>query len=195
MDVRTTTLLEGTQQLAVHARDSAGNMQASTPVTVRIDNTAPGRVTPALEGGDGWRNTNDFVGIWTNPPEEDRAPSVAAQYRLCPSAGGACTTGEAAGDGIARLPIQVPGSGTWSVSMWRKDGAGNADPATASEALTLRYDPEPPQLAFDAVSTSDPTLVSAPVSDKISGLADGRIEISAAGSDSWRTLATTKDGE
>jgi hypothetical protein len=96
--------------------------------------------------------------------------------------GDPCTTSETAGNDIGRLPVQVPGAGTWTVLMWRKDAAGNADPATASDPVTLRYDPEPPQLAFDAPSSSDPTLVSVPVTDKVSGLADGSIEISPAGS-------------
>ena len=82
----------------------------------------------------------------------------------------------------------------WSVSVWRRDAAGNADPATASDPVTLRYDPEPPQVAFDAPSGTDPTLVSAPVTDRVSGLADGTIEISAAGSNTWQTLDTHVDG-
>ena len=54
--------------------------------------------------------------------------------------------------------------------------------------MTLRYDPDPPQLGFEQPPASDPTLISVPVTDKTSGLADGRIEISPAGSDTWRTL-------
>ena len=79
------------------------------------------------------------------------------------------------------------------MSLWRRDAAGNADPATASDPVTLRYDPEPPQIAFDVSSGSDPTLVTAPVSDKVSGLADGTIELSAAGSNTWQTLDTRQD--
>ncbi|MDP8909851.1 MAG: carboxypeptidase-like regulatory domain-containing protein, partial [Chloroflexota bacterium] len=130
---------------------------------------------------------------WTNPPENDRAPIVAAQYKLCSAAGGACTQGEQSGSDIARVPIQLPAPGEWTVAVWRRDAAGNADPAAVSDAATLRYDPEPPQVAFDAVSPSDPTLVSAAVVDKVSGLADGAIEISAAGSNTWHTLETQKE--
>ena len=60
--------------------------------------------------------------------------------------------------------------------------------------VTLRYDPEPPQIAFDAPAAGDPTLVSAAVSDGVSGVADGSIEISAAGSNTWQTLDTHQDG-
>jgi hypothetical protein len=192
--VDTTRLPDGTQTLTVDPQDSAGNVAASPPATIRVDNTAPARVTTSLTGGDAWRNTNDFSLAWANPDEGDRAPIVAADYKLCPAAGGACTQGEAPGDGIAALPMPVTAPGQWTLSIWRRDAAGNADPATVSDPVTLRYDPDPPQLAFDPNSTSDPTLISVPVTDAVSGLADGAIEISAAGSDTWQTLATQKDG-
>lgn len=190
----TRRLSEGTQQLTVQALDAAGNVGASEPVTVRVDNSAPPRVGVGVDGGDAWRNRNDFMLSWTNPPESDRAPISAAEYKLCPATGSGCSQGEKTGDGIAGLPVQVPAPGEWTVSVWRRDAAGNADPATASDPVTLRYDPEPPQIAFEPPSSSDPTLVSAPVTDKVSGLADGSIEISAAGSNTWQTLDTHVDG-
>lgn len=193
ISVDTKSFPEGTQQLVVQAQDTAGNVGDSAPITVRIDQTAPARVGVNVDGGDAWRNQNNFVLTWTNPPENDRAPIVAAEYKLCPASGG-CSQGEQVGDGIASLPVQVPGAGVWTVSVWRKDAASNADPASASDPVTLRYDPEPPQVAFDTPSGSDPTLVSAPVIDKVSGLADGTIEISAAGSNTWQTLDTHVDG-
>ncbi len=192
--VKTSELSEGTQPLVVQPHDTAGNVGTSAPTTVRIDNTAPARVGVAVDGGDAWRNRNDFVLRWTNPPENDRAPVAAAAYKLCPAPNGGCTQSEQAADGIASLPVQVPGSGEWTVSIWRRDAAGNADQATASDPVMLRYDPEPPQLAFDAPSASDPTLVSAPVTDKVSGMAGGTIEISAAGSNTWQTLNTETKG-
>jgi hypothetical protein len=194
IDVDTRRFADGSQPVVVQVQDTAGNFGASAAVTARIDNTPPGRVGVAVDGGDAWRNQNDFAVSWTNPPESDRAPIVAAEYKLCPASGGACAQGEKAGDGIASLPIQVPGPGQWTLSVWRRDAAGNADPATASDPVTLRYDPEPPQVAFDPPSSSDPTLVSATVVDKVSGLADGTIEISAAGSGTWQTLDTHNDG-
>lgn len=192
--VDTHRLADGTQQITVQPLDTAGNVGSSDPITARIDNTAPARVGVGVDGGDAWRNQNNFALTWANPPENDRAPIVAAQYKLCAASGGGCSQVEQGGDGIASLPIQVPGAGEWTVSVWRRDAAGNADPATASDPVTLRYDPEPPQLAFDTPSSSDPTLVTVPVTDKVSGLADGVIEMSAAGSNTWQTLDTQKDG-
>jgi len=194
IDVDTRRFSDGSQPVSVQVQDTAGNFGASPPLTAHIDNTAPERVGVGIDGGDAWRNQNDFTLSWTNPPENDRAPIVAADYKLCSAAGGSCSQAEKAGDGIVSVPIAVPDAGEWTVSLWRRDAAGNADPATASDPVTLRYDPEPPQVAFDALSGSDPTLVSAPVVDKVSGLADGRIEISAAGSNTWQTLDTHVDG-
>ena len=148
----------------------------------------------SVEGGDQWRNSNDFALAWTNPTEVDRAPIAAAAYKLCSAGAGSCNQGEQAGEAISRLAVQAPGPGEWTVSVWRRDAAGNADPAAASVPVTLRFDPEPPQLAFESPSAGDPTLVAAQVTDKVSGLAEGAIEISQTGSNVWQTLATQKDG-
>lgn len=189
--VNTRRLPEGTQQLAVQVQDAAGNVGTSAPVTAHIDNTAPARIDVSLDRGDQWRNTNDFVASWTNPGEPDRAPVVAATYKLCAADGSNCTQNDVAGDGISSVPVQVPGPGQWTLSVWRHDAAGNADPAAASVPVNLRYDPDPPQLSFDPPNQSDPTMLSVPVVDKVSGLASGVIEISAADSNTWQALATT----
>ena len=186
-------LNEGTQALVVQAQDTAGNTGDSAPVTARIDNCRPAASTRRWKG-DQWRNSNDFALAWTNPTEVDRAPIAAAAYKLCSAGAGSCNQGEQAGEAISRLAVQAPGPGEWTVSVWRRDAAGNADPAAASVPVTLRFDPEPPQLAFESPSASDPTLVAAQVTDKVSGLAEGAIEISQTGSNVWQTLATQKDG-
>ena len=64
------------------AQDTAGNTGDSAPVTARIDNSAPARVDTSVEGGDQWRNSNDFALAWTNPTEVDRAP-IAAPRTSC----------------------------------------------------------------------------------------------------------------
>ncbi len=191
--VDTSRLLDGTQSLVVRAQDAASNLGTSAPVTVRIDNTAPPPVEASVAGGDAWRSRNDFALSWVNPPEDDRAPVVAATYKLCAAAGGNCSQGEQTGADITGLAVQVPGPGEWKASMWRRDAAGNQNPDKASVPVTLRYDPEPPQLGFEPSPAADPTAVSVQVTDPVSGLADGSIEISRAGSGTWHTLATHKD--
>ena len=191
--VNTTIFPEGTQSLIVQAQDTAGNVGDSPPVTARIDNTPPGRVDVSVEGGDGWRNRNEFAVAWANPPEVDRAPIAAVGYKLC-SVSGSCSRGEQTGSDIARLGLPVPAAGEWTLSLWRRDAAGNESEGAASVPVTLRYDPEPPQLGFEPPSAADPTRVAVPVIDAVSGLAGGAIEISATGSGTWQSLPTEMDG-
>ena len=101
---------EDTRPLRGHAASSSFRRRTPPatsarrqPITVRIDNTPPARVGLAVDGGDAWRNQNDFALTWANPPEDDRAPIVAANYKLCPASGGGCSEGEQTGDGIAQL--------------------------------------------------------------------------------------------
>jgi hypothetical protein len=185
-------LNEGTQSLVVRAEDAAGNSGASQAATVRVDNTAPGAVSAGVEGGEQWRSRNDFSVVWTNPPEGDRAPITATRYKVCGAGGGECTRGEREGTDISRAAIQVPSPGEWALSLWRRDAAGNEAEANASVPVKLRYDPDPPQLGFEQSPASDPTLVSVAVTDKVSGMADGVIEISRQGSGSWQALDTQK---
>ena len=191
VNVNTAKLAEGTQPFALAATDSAGNGGASSAVTVRIDKTAPGAVAVGVSGGEGWRNSNSFDVAWANPDEGDRAPITAAHYRLCPVAGGECQTGQRVGGGIAGIAgLAVPAPGEWTLRMWREDAAGNQEEANASQPVALRYDPDPPQVGFEATSAEDPTKLAAQVSDKTSGLAAGEIEISRQGSGSWQQLPT-----
>ena len=78
--------------------------------------------------------------------------------------------------------------------MWREDAATNQEPANASVPVTLRFDPEPPELAFDNAPASDPTLVTVSVTDRVSGLASGQIEVSMQGSGTWQALPTQVEG-
>lgn len=194
IQITTRRLPEGTQQFAVAAQDTAGNVGTSEPITARIDNTAPSRVDVAVEDGEAWRNTNGFAATWTNPPEPDRAPIAGATYKLCAADGSRCSQSDVAGEGLSSIPVQAPGPGEWTVSLWRRDAAGNVDSAAASVPVRLRYDPEPPQLSFDTPAATDPTLLTVPVIEKVSGLASGEIEISPAGAEAWQALNTDIDG-
>ncbi|MEA2361245.1 MAG: hypothetical protein QOD71_390 [Thermoleophilaceae bacterium] len=192
--VDTTNLAEGSQAFALQAEDAAGNLGQSSTAVVRVDNTAPGAVPIEIEGGDVWRNRNAFDVAWTNAEEADRAPITAAHYRLCPIAGGDCVTARHLGEVTRVAALAVPSPGEWQLRIWREDGAGNQEPANASVPVTLRYDPEPPELGFEDPSSSDPTLVSAVVTDEVSGLAGGQIELGVEGSGTWQSLPTRQAG-
>jgi hypothetical protein len=192
--VETERAAEGTQQLYVTAEDAAGNSANSAPVTARIDNAAPGTVQVAEEGGEIWRNRNEFNAAWENASELDRAPITAAHYRVCRVGSGDCVSDSRAGASIARLDnLTVPAPGEWELRLWREDAAGNQQPDNASLPVKLRFDPEPPQLGFDALSATDPTRVSVQVTDPISGLGGGEIEISRAGTGTWQALPTSQE--
>jgi hypothetical protein len=192
--VSTTDLPEGTQPLAVEAVDSAGNVgRALTTRPARVDNTPPPRVAVGVVGGEGWRRTPSFALTWTNSSEGDRAPIAAVRYRVCRRGTTQCSVGRGIGLGISRLTL-APAPGEHTVTAWREDAAGNQEQDNESVPVTLRYDPEVPQPAFEPQSSSDPTRVSVAVTDRISGLARGAVEISRVGSRVWQTLPTAKEG-
>ena len=163
---------------------------------MRVDNTAPGAVAVDLAGGPTWRNLNDFDVAWVNPPEGDRAPIAAARYQICRAGGGDCSEARRPGADISALgDLSVPGPGEWQLRVWREDAATNHEPSNASVPVPLKFDPEPPQLAFEQGSSSDPTLVSVAVTDRVSGLASGQIELSRQGTGTWQSLATERQGD
>lgn len=192
--VDTSVRSEGTQPLSVVAEDSAHNVAGSQTLVTRIDNTAPARVDVTAEGDEGWRSTPGLGLTWANPDEGDRAPIAAAHYRLCKAGTSDCSAGRVAGADIARLDAAAPAPGEYELTMWREDAAGNQRPDSASVPVKLRYDPEPPQPVFEALSTTDPTRIAVAVTDAVSGVAGGSIEISREGSASWQALPTQLEG-
>ena len=69
-------------------------------------------------------------------------------------------------------------------------------PGRQSAAITaaLRFDPEPPQLAFEPMDPADPLRVVVNAVDQHSGVARGEIEMRAAGTTTWHGLATDRQG-
>lgn len=196
IEINTADAPEGSQSLTVAAEDSAGNRAESPAVTVRIDNAAPGAVAAEIGGGEAWRNANDFDVSWTGSGEPDRAPITAAHYRLCRAGGEECVTGTRTGSAIATIDnLGVPSPGEWELRLWRSDAAGNQEAANASQPVRLRFDPEPPQLGFETPSIEDPTRISVSVTDRVSGLGGGEIELGRAGSGTWQVLPTTREGD
>lgn len=194
VQVETERIQDGSQQMFVTAQDAAGNSANSATVTAHIDNTPPGVASVGVEGGEAWRNRNDFDLAWQNAPEPDRAPIVAAHYRVCRSGSDECVSDSRSGSAIARAEgVTVPSPGEWELRLWREDAATNQQPDNASLPVKLRFDPEPPKLGFEAQAAADPTRVSVQVTDPISGLGGGEIEISQAGSGIWQALSTSQE--
>jgi hypothetical protein len=185
--LKTVGLPDGIHPLRVEVADRAGHTGVATSAAF-LDNNAPERINAVVDGGDGWRRTNEFAIGWTSTPEA-YAPIAAVHYQICRAGGHACRSG--------RQPtkdrlngVSVPSAGAWEVSVWREDAAGNQDSRLASVPVPLRFDPDPPVLAFEPSPSDDPTILSAAAKDATSGVAAGQIEISREGSGSWQALET-----
>jgi hypothetical protein len=183
---------DGQRELVVSARDSAGNWGEQRS-TVFIDNTAPtGPRALRLNGGQGWRSSNDFALSWANPPQTGTAPVAAASYAICPLSTSpdsldGCVVGETRDPDVNSLALHVPGPGHWIARVWLVDAAGNEELQSAAE-VHLRLDDVPPTLALADPDAQDPQRVSVIASDKESGISRGEIEIRRQGDTTWLSL-------
>ena len=186
----TVAIRAGRHDLLIEAIDSAGNTAVDS-TGILIDNTpptAPERV--ALRGGDGWRARNSFDVRWSNPSQGSAAPIAAAEHELCPTQG-PCSHGSHSGDGLAAIDgFEVPGSGVYTLRLWLRDAAGNEDRRRAAPPLQLRFDDEPPELAFAEPNVNDPTKINVIATDRHAGVASGVVEVRRAGSDRWEPQRT-----
>ena len=187
----TTALADGTHQMRVEAVDAAGNA-GSLRHDIRVDNHPPGKPQAvALEGGGGWRHTNDFVVHWSNPPGQV-APIARARYRLCNS--GACTDGSREGTDVDSLRLQVPAAGEYALRVWLEDAAGNHDPDRSGDPIPLRLDDEAPVATFEPSDPENPLTVVATVVDRGAGVVAGSIEAHRIGDPAWRDLGASLGG-
>jgi 5-hydroxyisourate hydrolase-like protein (transthyretin family) len=193
LTIDTGKIPDGHHTAQVVVTDAAGNV-GRAPFDVFLDNTPPARVPVSIEGGDAWSNQNGFAVAWQNPPEV-HAPINGALYQTRAAGESAWSAPQAVdGDQIARIAeLNVP-VGQTELRLWRRDQAGNQTEQHASDPVVLRYDPEAPQLGFEASPPDDPTKVTVAVSEKVSGIAGGQMEISREGSGLWQTLPTQLDG-
>ena len=185
---------QGTQNVALQAFDAADNPTGLVHAgTMHVDTLAPGAAAVIVDGGSAWRNTPSHTLRWSNGDNAgDLAPITGVRYRICPK-GTRCDATPASSGSTDRLTIDAA-PGETDVTLWRTDAAGNENQANASVPVTLRYDPEPPQLGFEPPPASDPTLVSVLATDRFSGLAGGQIELSRQGSGLWQGLLTKQEG-
>ncbi len=187
---------DGDHALSMRAVDAAGNV-AETSRTVHVDNTAPSAPEAlSVSGGDGWRKSNAFDVSWVNP-RATGAPLAAARWSLCRDGSSAdCVTGRQSGGDLTALShVAVPGPGAWNLRVWLEDAAGNQDAQLAAAPVTLRWDETSPDVSLIAPGADDPTRLIAPVADQGSGIAGGEIAIRKTGSEAWRPLKTTLEGD
>ena len=197
-NVNTSTIKpDGSHEVTVAVTDAAGNVeQISRPILV--DNTPPDVPQDlAIEGRGAWQRNNAFDVSWRNPSRDPGAPIAAAEYELCPAAGGGCVEGTREGNGISSIAgVAVPGPGEWLLRVWLRDAAGNVDRRNAVTPVRLRFNNEAPEAVFLPHDEADPTRVSVQVTDRFSGLASGAIEMKRTDETAWHPLETqARDGK
>ena len=181
---------DGRHTLTIEAADRAGNVtQASR--TIQIDNTPPAAPQQlAVDGGDGWRTSPKFTLRWSEPGQQTSAaaravssasdasaPIAGVEWKMCPASKNAgCVSGSQTRVNITSLDLEVPRAGDWTTSVWLRDSAGNAQPATAA-TLHLRYDNDSPDVVFAAVNADDPARIHVSASDPSSAIAGGELSL------------------
>lgn len=188
--MRTNDAPNGANTLQVAATDCAGN-SASSSRTVRVDNIDPERVRPVLVGGEDWRRQNGVEARWSNSTD-GLSPIVRAHYELCtPATGCQRASQDGTPESLPDLRVQSPGDSTLTVQV--EDEAGNRSPV--SDPAHIRFDPDPPDVAFEDSDPAEPLRVRVRATDAVSGVVGGEIEIRPHGASTWQTLDTTLEGE
>jgi hypothetical protein len=149
-------------------------------------------VTLTLTGTD-QANLSGMQGI--DPADGNARPTDRAyvEYRLD---GGTAT--DIAGENVpgvgtesARVPVTTDGQHT--VTWKAVDFAGNE---SAEKTVQFKIDQTAPELiAFEAQDPAHPTTLSVAVSDRVSGVAGGTIEMRRQGTSSWSDLAARLIGD
>ena len=195
LNVNTRTVPDGAQPFVLHAQDTAGNW-GTQPVTLKVDNTAPGPpINLATVGGTQWRSSNSFAVQWRNPSQTGTAPIAGVRAAVCPASADIedwtnCLTGQPASPSGELAGIEVPRSGMWVARVWLQDEAGNEDRQTA-QSVQLNFDDTPPVVGIAPMDTADPTRIDVRASDPTSPLVQTELEARRSGDPAWITLPTT----
>ncbi len=190
----TTRFSDGPHGIHHCVTDFAGNVACTPDRTFYVDNNPPAHPRNlALGGGEGWRRTNDFDLSWVNPDQGAASAIGGAAWRIEGPAGYDSGVKFTAGHDLGTLQnVFVPHAGTYALSIWLRDEAGNEAQASAA-SLPLRFDDVPPGVAFDAPAAGGdvPEQITARIADANSGPAGGEIHLRRLGSDQWVELPAT----
>jgi hypothetical protein len=189
--IDTTRFSDGPHLIHHCSIDFAGNPGCTAVLTFHVDNNPPAHPRElTLAGGDGWRRGNDFDLAWTNPDQGPASPIGGAFWRITGTAGYDSGAKFVSGRDLHALQnLFVPRAGTYSLSIWLRDEAGNEN-ATATASVPLRFDDVPPGVAFELTPAGDslPSEIAAKIADAHSAPASGEIHYRRLGSDQWLEL-------
>lgn len=189
--ISTRTFSDGPHSVGHCATDFAGNVNCLPARQVLIDNNPPAhpRDLSIAGGSEGWRRSNDFDLVWANPDQTPASPIGGASWRITGPAGYDSGPKFVPGHELAGLQnLFVPRAGTYSLSVWLRDEAGN-EAASSAASLPLRFDDVPPGVAFEpAAGDANASQVRAEISDAHSGPASGEIHYRRLDSQQWTEL-------
>ncbi len=125
----TTLLPDGSHSVRLAAVDAGGNATQSTPTTIAVDNTPPAAPTGLTVTGGGGSASYDIT--WIDPAADSGAPLAAIGWQTCPVGGGGCRSGSVPATGGAQAinGLALPAGGTYDITVWGVDEAGNGAPA------------------------------------------------------------------
>jgi hypothetical protein len=172
------------------ATDFAGNVNCLPVRQVLIDNNPPAHPRDVSAGSEGWRRSNDFDPSWVNPDQGPASPIGGASWRITGPGGYDSGAKFVVGHDLSALQnLFVPRAGTYSLSIWLRDEAGN-ETASSAASLPLRFDDVPPGVAFEPAAAGDAaaSLIRAEITDVHSGPASGEIHFRRLDSQQWTEL-------
>lgn len=189
--IDTTRFSDGPHSIHHCVTDFATNFSCTADQTFLIDNNPPAHPRDlTLAGGDAWRRSNDFDLSWANPGQAPASPIGGASWRVTGPAGYDSGAKFVPGHELSALQnLFVPRAGTYSLSVWLRDEAGN-EAASSAASLPLRFDDVPPGVAFEPAAAGDAAalLIRAEISDAHSGPASGEIHYRRLDSQQWTEL-------
>jgi hypothetical protein len=189
--LNTRTFSDGPHSVGHCATDFAGNVTCIPQRQILIDNNPPAHPRDlAVGGGEAWRRSNDFDPSWANPDQGPASPIGGASWRITGPGDYDSGTKFVAGHDLTGLQnLFVPRAGTYSLSVWLRDEAGN-ETASSAASLPLRFDDVPPGVAFEPIAAGDAAAsqIRAEISDAHSGPAAGEIHYRRLDSQQWTEL-------
>lgn len=186
-------LTPGPHEVEVRVHDGS-DTPASVKRTIRVDNDQPEQIEPVVAGGEGWRNRNGFTVRWQSVADAG-SPIVGGTWELCRPGRTACVSGgisQPDPTGLANLLLATDGAHELRVAL--RDQAGNVALLRDAGPVALRLDRAAPTVSIDRLDPSAPLAARASVSDPLSGVAGGVIEMRRTGTSTWHEIATVVQG-
>jgi hypothetical protein len=165
--LNTASIADGQHQLQLAAVDPAGNETRSAATAVYFDNTPPAVPTGGHVAQQG--SAGPVTIAWTNPAPDNGSPVAGVRWEACKSGAGCSAVQTQTGnltsfafDPTALAPFTASPQGSYTVSVWLEDAAGNTNQANAG-AVDVAYglgQTSPATATTPVTTTAAPALAS-----------------------------------